>query len=794
MTSSRFYFPFRLLITLAVAVALSNAAYAGPRTPSSKLGAGLRQLAAPPQTATQSKPQAQSLKSLFRAPKPILDKQGRVLVEVYLAKNSQIEPVKNAILAAGGAVKGVLTTYRQGVISAYIPANKAASIAAPVSVQSVMLATRPFQSVGAVTSQGTKVIHSDVVNNRGVTGNGITVGIMSDSWNVFGSFFGDTAADDVATGDLPNNTSISGGEGLKFLIEGPADSGIDEGRAMGQIVHDVAPGASLCFATDDGGQVQAALNMIELRTNPACNADVITDDFVYLTEPFFSDGILAQVVDLISTSKTLPGKRVSYYSSAGNNGASGYASDMRFVPDAAARGLSGQAVDLSSITTDIDGNPIDTAGGFQDFNPGKAKQISQLVTIQPNTTVILQWDDPFDVANGVTTDLSLLLFDATTGKFIVGFNDDNFATQEPVEGFTFSGSSPAQFRVVIARSGAGSHKARRLKYIGFGGVSGEFITQDTPVLFGHSGARSANSIGAYVYDDHPGFDGLSPQSEDFTSRGPLLIAIDANGNRLPFPEIRPKPDFSAPDGVNTTFFLISDYEADFDVPDGFPNFFGTSAASPHAAAVGALLLEAAGGPGSLSPAQVSTALRFSPDPRDVQLFESQAFGANGFNFFGIVARGDAASADNTNFFTACYLSGRHSATVKSLTINGAPAGIIFDPDPTTGFPITPDPSVKGITLTPVSPTTTPSQTLTVGFGGFRGGSCVQFGVDRDLAISGGPGFGGNSADFLAGATFEATLSNSRKIRGTFFNTLGLGYRTFDGTGLINAARAVRTRR
>src|SRR5205085_12399916 len=100
-----------------------------------------------------------------------------------------------------------------------------------------------------------------------------------------------------------------------------------------------------------------------------------------------------------------------------------------------------------------------------------------------------------------------------------------------------------------------------------------------------------------------------------STRGSSLPSyINAQGPRLASPQIRLKPEFAAADGVDTSFFP-TDAGADSD-NDGFPNFFGTSAAAPNAAAFAALLLEAAGGPTSLTPDQVRDRLAQSTFPHD----------------------------------------------------------------------------------------------------------------------------------------------------------------------------------
>ncbi len=70
-----------------------------------------------------------------------------------------------------------------------------------------------------------------------VTGAGVKVGVLSDSYNKLGG-----AAAGIASNDLP-------AAGVQVLQELPGLGGSDEGRAMAEIVHDVAPGAAIAFNT-----------------------------------------------------------------------------------------------------------------------------------------------------------------------------------------------------------------------------------------------------------------------------------------------------------------------------------------------------------------------------------------------------------------------------------------------------------------------------------------------------------------------------------------------------------------
>jgi hypothetical protein len=174
----------------------------------------------------------------------------------------------------------------------------------------------------------------------------------------------------------------------------------------------------------------------------------------------------------------------------------------------------------------------------------------------------------------------------------------------------------------------------RIKYVDFGDAEFTEHVTASGASYGHASAQGAEGVGAAFYAETPAFGVSPPLIELFSSAGGTPILFDEDGRRLASPENRQRVDVTAPDGTDTTFF------GSFAGPGPFPNFFGTSAAAPHAAAVAALMLDARPG---LSPARIYDGLERTATDMDDPSTPGFDRGFDQVSGFGLV-RADAAVA------------------------------------------------------------------------------------------------------------------------------------------------------
>lgn len=909
-----------VLAVLALAPALVDA-----KPAVRNLGGGLQEIASP-------EGRAKSLGADAKGPKVIeararglelthpvvFDAAARPLVRITLDGKLPAATVLQGLQSVPGVtVKASDFRYRKGVIEAYVPAASLAAVASRQGVLAVVPSSPMRTDAGVARSQGL-VQHRINRLPAGIDGRGITIGVMSDSYDTNGE--SPDATDDVGTGDLPGTGNPAGREQPVVVLQ-DSGGGTDEGRAMLQIVHDVAPRARLGFATADGGEVNFANNIRALagfqdmpNANPDFAADIIVDDVIYPAEPFFQDGIVAQAVDEVAATG------VSYFSSAGNrSGTESYDSQLRLVP----------GVPAVWRNTNLDFSGVDPAlyaGGFHDFDPGAGRDIAQTVEFDEGSLIVLQWNEPYDpvpptvidvIAEGTGSvpdggdtqftfagtagrlveifldgdaggpgdpnpDLTFALFDpddnfvqfvdTTTnpeslvlelpatgtytvlvdsflenqsgdflyrvsevevtervlsdfnllffledGSFIGAYSEQNLFTNRPLEAGNLPG---ATLQVVIARANTPAASPRvvagRIRYVGFDGVRPqEYFNYLGPVTYGHNSARGAMSVAAY-----PFFRPFIP--EYFTSPGPSTIYFDTDNARPTRPEVRLKPDFAAMDGANTTFFFEDAAEDE----DDLPNFFGTSAAAPHAAAIGALVLQAAGGPGRVRPPRMRQILRESAFPHDLDPHYSSGYVEDGGDLVTISASGDQNQQAGTdpNFLTLWHSGPRtlrgFGISLATANPTGRPPGLVFDERADVGLPFVIGKS-EGIAPSQVAhsfqdPANPPGvagqwKMLRLRFlaDGFGDGDLLAFAVDRDEADAIGPAgaVAGQSADLLGQGVllpsgeiapesahffyaWEGTGLGGFKRSFRFRNQIGQGYSPLDGYGFINAEAAV----
>ena len=407
-------------------------------------------------------------------------------------------------------------------------------------------------SSGVVTTQADTALHADTARTTyGDTGSGLKIGVLSDSFDTKASALTHMAGD-IAADDLPAATTI---------LHDYA-GGADEGRAIGQLVHDLAPGAAIAFDTAEGGQAAFANHIIELAN---AGAKVIVDDVVYFAELAYQEGPIAQAVDQVTAAG------VSYFSSAGNNS-----------NGAAVTGYEGNWVSGGSYAGGGETTTLMNFAPGQDYIP---------VTLAANEVFVLQWSNPGASAggSGATADLDLFLTNQSGTVVNLVEETDNIGG-DPVEVLGVSGGEGGTYYLRVGLFGGPAPSEIKLMALANGrnvSFASPASNTDTGTFFGHAAAKGAMGIGAASFLDTPAYGTTPALAEFYSSGGPDKILFDNSGAALAAADYR-NVAFTSVDGGNTSFFG-SDIAGD---ADSYPNFFGTSAAAPDAAAIALLMLQA----------------------------------------------------------------------------------------------------------------------------------------------------------------------------------------------------------
>jgi hypothetical protein len=289
-----------------------------------------------------------------------------------------------------------------------------------------------------------------------------------------------------------------------------------------------------------------------------------------------------------------------------------------------------------------------------------------------------------------------------------------------------------------------------------------------PSAAGHNAASKGQSVAAFQYNilDFP---------EDFSSPGPVTILFDDQGNRLHHPDVRNVPQISGIDGVDNT---VLGFDSD---GNGFPNFFGTSAAAPDVAAVGALVLQAAGGPGSLKPKKLYDVLQDTAMGVKVSNVRWLAATFAG-PVIGTVNGDFPAFPEDPPFFSFQLLpvSRKH---IASLTIDVNATDLeFFNP---VNFILADSTATVSISRTP------DFKTITLTFAPQSFGAGGHLGFVWYVSPANGPGFFQIDADHFRGAKVSVTYEEGGSDSGRFFTDPPLLNNRFSGAGIVNADAATR---
>lgn len=390
----------------------------------------------------------------------------------------------------------------------------------------IILCCNLVSATGSVHSAGDSILKTNELRElTGANGSGVIIGVISNGAKGL--------TESQESGDLPDNVIV-----LK-------DGRGSEGTAMMEIVHDIAPNATLIYHDFGGGNdenfIAAFRNLID------AGASIIVEDVGNYEVPYFEDGNIASAI----------------YDIAKNH------------PDVFIISAAGNYADVH-----YQGSYTDGGDGYHSFNGSTGIPVE----IKPGgrLKVVLQWDDPFDTA---THDFDLFLYDVQENAYISISNQLQTGEEKPLEKLNYQnvGDKPqkAEIRIQAKEGSRNDPVILELLFM----VDKEKISIDETFLnpgdsiFGWSALPNIITVSTISAENM--------QIQKFSSQGTVTITNPSH-------DIRKKPDITGVDNVDVT---------------GSGNFMkkftGTSAAAPH---VGGLLALIQSLYPSLTPEKIRDAL------------------------------------------------------------------------------------------------------------------------------------------------------------------------------------------
>jgi uncharacterized protein YjdB/fibronectin type 3 domain-containing protein len=420
------------------------------------------------------------------------------------------ENFTQADLERFGKVEYFSTEYK--LADLWLNATQIAALSTEPNVLNIMEVTPAIFMAGTFLTEGYLDTNHAVASYLGagnLAGDGLKIGIISDGT--------DSVATAISTGDVPSDVVILNNR-----------YGGDEGTAMLEIVHDMAPNATLYFS-DYGNSMLGFNDSIKALVDAGC--DIIVDDIVYLAEPYFEDGVISQFIESYVTPRG-----ILYLSSAGNQADNHYQGNYTSTNT----GTGTYDQDFNTSITGIQHMPI-------------------LIPAYANINITLQWSDPY-TSSSHDLDLEICADDAMSSSCIYSQNYQLGNGYVPYE--QINASNPYSYAITyyVGVYGYESLSNLKIEIYTFGAKPTAYGTRSDST-FGHSTSKDVLSIAA-----------ISQQSNGvtrpFSSLGPFTMRDGT---------VRNKPDFTGVDQVTVSGVNF------------YSPFSGTSAAAPHIAAVAALL-------------------------------------------------------------------------------------------------------------------------------------------------------------------------------------------------------------